>query len=114
MGNFIIRGARAVLAGVLLAAVPVTSANATTGPGCLRVVNVPAGDVLNVRAGASASSAIVDRIDPNAPGILALRSQCVPLSRPWGQRWCPITRYNGSSAVDGFVKARFIRDQECP
>ncbi|MEL6435251.1 MAG: hypothetical protein AAFP99_00515 [Pseudomonadota bacterium] len=58
--------------------------HATTGPGCLRVVNVPAGDVLNVRAGASSNSAIVDRISPKAQGILALRSQCIPLSASMG------------------------------
>ncbi|MEO0543061.1 MAG: SH3 domain-containing protein [Pseudomonadota bacterium] len=103
-----------VVAALLLVVVPITNANATSGPGCLRVVNVPAGDVLNVRAGASANSAIVDRIDPNRQGILALRSQCVPLSRPWGSRWCPVTHYNGNAVVDGYVKARYIRDQECP
>ncbi|MEO1700465.1 MAG: SH3 domain-containing protein [Pseudomonadota bacterium] len=110
----IFQGGKAVGAALLLAATSVTISHATSGPGCLRVVNVPAGDVLNVRAGASANSAIVDRIDPNAPGILALRSQCIPLSRPWGSRWCPVTHYNGNSVVDGYVKARFIRDQDCP
>ena len=114
MRKHIYHGARAICAFLLLAATSVTTANATTGPGCLRVVNVPAGDVLNVRAGASANSAIVDRIDPNAQGILSLRSQCIPLARPWGSRWCPVTHYNGNAVVDGYVKARFVRDQECP
>ncbi|MEO1747981.1 MAG: SH3 domain-containing protein [Pseudomonadota bacterium] len=114
MKKRIIQGIKAVCAVLLLAATSVPTAHATSGPGCLRVVNVPAGDVLNVRAGASANSAIVDRIDPNAQGILALRSQCIPLSRPWGSRWCPVTHYNGNSVVDGYVKARFIRDQDCP
>ncbi|MEN0002215.1 MAG: SH3 domain-containing protein [Pseudomonadota bacterium] len=107
-------GARVCAMAVALALVATTNAGATSGPGCLRVVNVPAGDVLNVRAGASANSAIVDRIVPDQQGILSLRSQCIPLSRPWGSRWCPVTHYNGNSVVDGYVKARFVRDQECP
>ncbi len=114
MRKHLFQGTKTICAILLMAATSVTAAQATSGPGCLRVVNVPAGDVLNVRAGASANSAIVDRIDPNAQGILALRSQCIPLSRPWGSRWCPVTHYNGNSVVDGYVKARFIRDQDCP
>ena len=114
MRKYLFQGTKAVCAALLMAATRATAAHATSGPGCLRVVNVPAGDVLNVRAGASANSAIVDRIDPNAQGILSLRSQCIPLSRPWGSRWCPVTHYNGNSVVDGYVKARFIRDQDCP
>lgn len=87
---------------------------ATSGPGCLRVVNVGPGDVLNLRAGASANARIVDRLDPANHGIIALRSRCIPLSRPWGQRWCPVTHYNGNAVVDGWVKARYVRDADCP
>ncbi|MEZ5827569.1 MAG: hypothetical protein R3D30_09055 [Hyphomicrobiales bacterium] len=46
---------------LLLSAMP---ALATSGPGCLYVVNVAANDVLNLRASASASAAIVDKLVP--------------------------------------------------
>ena len=87
---------------------------ATTGPGCLVVVNVPYGDVLNMRAGASASSAIVDRLVPGQHGIIHLDAACKPLSIPWASRWCPVTHYNGDRTTHGWVKARFVRDSECP
>ena len=88
--------------------------SATSGKGCLRVVNVAYNDVLNLRAGASSNSRIVDRLAPDRHGILALRGPCIPASRPWAQRWCPVTHYNGNAVVDGYVKARYVRDQECP
>ncbi|WP_349357463.1 SH3 domain-containing protein [Stappia sp.] len=101
------------LAALLLAgAAP--PAGATSGPGCLRVVNVAQGDVLNMRAGASARSAIVDRLPPGRHGIIALRGPCIPTSRPWGQRWCPVTHSNGNAVIDGYVKARYVRDNDCP
>jgi hypothetical protein len=89
------------------------SAYATTGPGCLRVVNVASWDTLNIRAKPSASSAIVGKIDPDYYGIIALRGACTPKSLPWGQRWCPIVSYH-EKTVKGWVKARFVRDSECP
>ena len=87
---------------------------ATSGPGCLVVVNVSHGDALNVRARASAASAIVDRLVPNQHGIIHLDSACQPLDIPWASRWCPITHYNGDSTIHGYVKARFVRDGDCP
>jgi len=101
------------LAALLLAGTA-APAGATSGPGCLRVVNVAEGDVLNMRAGASARSAIVDRLPPGRHGIIALRGPCIPKSRPWGQRWCPVTHYNGNAVIDGYVKARYVRDNDCP
>ena len=98
-------------AGLCLGASP---SLATTGPGCLVVVNVPYGDVLNMRARASASSAIVDRLVPGQHGIIHLDAACTPLSIPWPSRWCPITHYNGDRTTRGWVKARFVRDSECP
>jgi len=87
---------------------------ATSGPGCLVVVNVASDDVLNMRASASASSRIVDRLVPGRHGIIHLDRTCVPESRPWGSRWCPVTHYNGDRVAKGWVKARFVRDSECP
>ena len=89
---------------------------ATTGPGCLRVVNIAAGDVLNVRKRPNASSRIVAAIIPSQQGILHLDGKCRPLSAAWGSRWCPVSYFTGSpdDPVKGFVKARFVRDQECP
>ena len=87
---------------------------ATTGPGCLLVVNVAANDVLNLRAGPSASSMIVDRLAPGRHGIIHLDGTCVPQSKPWASRWYPVTHYNGDRVTRGWVKARFVRDSQCP
>jgi len=89
-------------------------AMATTGPGCLYIVNVAGDDVLNVRQEPSASSTIVDRLHPVNHGIIRLDSACIPSSIPWAQRWCPITHYAGNYTASGYVKARYIRDQDCP
>ncbi len=90
------------------------NAQATTGPGCLVVVNVPPGDVLNLRAARSASAPVVDILIPGQHGILHLDGACGPKSLPWGSRWCPVTHYNGDRTTHGFVKARFVRDSACP
>lgn len=89
-------------------------AAATSGPGCLRVVNVAEWDVLNMRARPSAQSRIVDRLTPGAHGIISLDAPCFPLSRSWGSRWCPVTHYSGNAIISGFVKARYIRNADCP
>jgi len=102
------------LLGGLLAVVHAGTAQATTGPGCLVVVNVPPGDVLNLRAARSASAPVVDVLVPGQHGILHLDGPCSPTSLPWGSRWCPVTHYNGDRTTHGFVKARFVRDSECP
>lgn len=90
------------------------AAMATTGPGRLCVVNVTPGDALNLRAQASARSAIVDRLEPNAHGVIRLDAACTPLSAQWGQRWCSVTHTDADGARSGYVKARYIRDQDCP
>ncbi len=88
--------------------------SATSGPGCLYVVNVAPYDVLNMRARPSARSAIVDQLPPRRHGIIHLDAKCRPLSRPWGSRWCPVTHYDGDRVTKGYVKARYIRDSDCP
>lgn len=103
--------ATAIASFCLAAAQP---ALATSGPGCLYVVNVAANDALNVRARPSASSRIVDVLVPGHHGIIHLDAACQPKSVAWGSRWCPITHYNGNSVKSGWVKARYVRDSDCP
>jgi hypothetical protein len=90
------------------------AAHATSGPGCLRIVNVASWDVLNIRSRPAASSRIVDAIDPSDYGIISLRGTCTPRNVAWGSRWCPIAHFYGDRTVRGWVKARFVRDSECP
>jgi hypothetical protein len=92
----------------------VTPAAATTGPGCLVVVNVASDDVLNMRAGPSAQSRIVDVLVPGRHGIIHLDGDCRPKNLAWASRWCPVTHYDGDAVIKGWVKARFVRDSECP
>jgi len=99
---------------LLLALAASAPAQATSGPGCLTVVNVAYNDALNMRAGPSAAARIVDALVPGRHGILHLDAPCEPLSRPWPQRWCPVTHYDGDRVRSGFVKARFVRDSDCP
>lgn len=104
------------LAGLTMAAAIVAGApaNATSGPGCLVVVNVAEGDALNVRARPSPSSPVVDRLIPARHGIVHLDGRCQPSSINWSSRWCPVTHYSGDRTTRGWVKARFVRDSECP
>jgi Bacterial SH3 domain len=92
----------------------VMPAAATSGPGCLYVVNVASWDRLNMRAAPSASSRIVDRLHPTNHGIIHLDRACGPKSKPWGQRWCKVSHYDGDGVTRGYVKAKFVRDSDCP
>ena len=98
----------------LLTFAAIAPATATSGPGCLRVVNVSANDALNLRSGPSSSNRIVDSLVPDRHGVISLNGPCVPKNRPWGQRWCPVTHFSGDETTSGWVKARFVRDSECP
>ena len=104
----------ATLATAFAIAMAATPAFATSGPGCLVVVNVAYNDALNMRARPTASSRIVDVLLPKRHGIIHLDSRCVPLSVAWGSRWCPVSHYNGDRVTKGWVKARFVRDSDCP
>ena len=100
---------------VLFIAISFTpSANATSGPGCLIVTNVAEDDALNLRKHPSASSRIVDELVPGQHGIIHLDAPCTPSYRPWAQRWCPVSHYNGEAVTHGWVKARYVRDSDCP
>ena len=98
-------------AGLVALALP---AQATSGPGCLVVVNVAKNDALNMRSRPSANARSVDALVPGQHGILHLDGPCRPRSVEWGSRWCPVTHYNGDSVTKGWVKARFVRDSDCP
>jgi hypothetical protein len=102
------------IVGVLLFAASISPALATSGPGCLVVVNVAAADALNLRASPSASAGIVDALVPNQHGIIHLDGECQPANIEWGRRWCPVTHYNGDKVTKGWVKARYVRDSDCP
>ncbi|MCB1377170.1 MAG: SH3 domain-containing protein [Alphaproteobacteria bacterium] len=104
---------RLLIAAVLLVA-GIIPALATSGPGCLYVVNVADDDALNVRVRPSASARIVDQLVPGQHGIIHLDGECRPRSSSWGSRWCPVTHYNGDRVTKGWVKARYVRDTECP
>lgn len=103
-----------VLASLFLGAAPMSS-QAGTDRGCWVVVNVAAGDSLNMRARPSFKSAIVDRLIPNRHGIISANGRCRPASKPWSKRWCPIMHHSGDyPTTRGWVKARFIRGSGCP
>ncbi len=91
-----------------------STARATSGPGCLRVVHVASWDSLKMRARPSHRSRVVDRLRPNRHGILHLDKACTPRWRKWSKRWCKVTHYSGRRTRSGWVKARFIRDNDCP
>jgi hypothetical protein len=99
---------------LLLLVFGVAPALATSGPGCLYVVNVEPGDALNMRASPSASALVVDRLVPGQHGVIHLDAACRPKWKPWGSRWCPVTHYSGDRVTKGWVKARYVRDSDCP
>jgi hypothetical protein len=103
-----------LLGAVLLLLAVVTPARATTGPGCLAVTLLAPGDALNLRAGPSSRSAILGKLVAGRHGIIHFDAPCQPVDRPWPTRWCPVTHYDGDSVTTGWVKARFVRDSECP
>lgn len=102
------------LATIVFATIATMPAWATSGPGCLVVVNVATWDALNMRAGPSSKSSIVDKLKPGQHGILHLDGPCVPKRLEWGKRWCPVTHYDGDRTVKGWLKARHVRDSDCP
>lgn len=109
------------------------SAAATSGWGCYRV-NVGPNNPLNVRAAATASSAVVRSVSWADQPIIALRglargesvqpdlfdvhqaemSTCQPSGLPLGARWCPVSIFAGGGSADGWVKRRFVDHSECP
>ena len=102
--------AAAIATGLALA----DTARATSGPGCLVVVNVESWDVLNMRARPSHRSPVVDVLPPGRHGIISLDGACIPKQRAWGKRWCPVSHYNDDRVTSGWVKQRFVRDSDCP
>lgn len=105
---------RRTISAALLSLASAGAATATSGPGCLVVVNVAANDVLNMRSAPRAGAPVVDVLPPGRHGIIHLDSQCLPKSVAWGSRWCPVTHYDGGRVTKGWVKARYVRDSDCP
>jgi hypothetical protein len=105
---------RPILLSAAMLALLSGNASATSGPGCLVVVNVAWRDVLNMRSRPSSSARIVDALIPGRHGIIHLDRPCGPMSRPWGSRWCKVSHYDGNRVTRGYVKARFVRDSDCP
>lgn len=105
---------RTAVAAVILLAASAGAASATSGPGCLTVTNVAVGDFLALRTKPSAGAAILDRLVPGQHGVIHLDGPCTPTSVAWASRWCPVTYYGGDGSKKGWVKARYVRDSECP
>jgi Bacterial SH3 domain len=99
---------------LLMTIVLAPAAHATSGPGCLVVHNVAEDDVLNLRSRPSPSSRIVGELVPGEHGIIHLDAACGPANRPWAQRWCKVSVYDAESVLHGYVKARYVRDSDCP
>ena len=100
---------------VLFIAVSFTpAAHATSGPGCLIVTNVADDDALNMRSRPSASSRIVDQLVPGQHGIIHLDAPCGPLSAPGPSAGAGSAITMREVVTHGWVKARYVRDSDCP
>ncbi len=97
----------AVLAILALSAVVSAPAQATSGPGCNRVVKVPAWDVLNVRKWPSARSAIVTALSSETHKIISGRGAC-------RKGWCPVNATGESNTKRGWIKAKYLAPSDCP
>ncbi len=93
-----------LLVASLLATPP---AGATTGPGCYRVIRVPAWDVLNVRKWPSPRSGIVTALSSSTYSIISGRGAC-------RRGWCPVNVTGESNTKRGWIKARYLARSECP
>jgi hypothetical protein len=98
----------------VVSAVLAPQALATTGKGCLRVVKVEPSDQLWLRAAPHPTAKIVMGITPGGPAVIHLDAKCVPFALPYAKRWCPVSIYSDDGRFKGYVKARFVRDSECP
>ena len=98
----------------LASAALATQALATTGKGCLRVVNVDPSDQLWLRAAPHPTARIVMGITPGGPAVIHLDAKCVPFALPYAKRWCPVSIYSDDGRFMGYVKAHFVQRSECP
>jgi uncharacterized protein YraI len=90
------------------------AAQATTGWGCFKVINVPSGDVLSLRSGPSTRDAVVGQIVPGQHGIIAESGACLPANKPPSAQWCPVRLYDGDRVAEGWVRLRYLAPSECP
>ena len=98
----------------MASAMHATQALATTGKGCLRVVNVEPSDQLWLRAAPNLTARIVMGITPGGPAVIHLDAKCVPFALPYAKRWCPVSIYSDDGRFKGYVKAHFVQGSECP
>ena len=101
---------RRLLVVLILLLAGMGTGHATSGPGCLIVVN----DALNMRSGPGASYAVVDVLPPGHHGIIHLDGPCVPKSVTPLSRWCKVSHYNGDRVTKGWIKRRYTVDSDCP
>ena len=94
-------------AALFLSSVLAMPAAATTGPGCYRVSNVPAWDVLNVRKWPSARSAIVAALSSETYAIISGRGAC-------RNGWCPVSVTGETATKRGWIKGRYLARSDCP
>ena len=101
------RFAKKVTIAAVLASLLAAPAAATTGPGCYRVVNVPASDVLNVRKWPSPRSAIVMALSSETYAIVSGRAVC-------RSGWCPVSVSDEHGTSRGWINRRYLAPSECP
>jgi hypothetical protein len=87
---------------------------ATTGWGCFQIINIGAGDDLNMRAQPSPGSAIVGRLKPQRHGIIAEAGACSPSGSPPSKQWCPIKHFDGDRTTQGWVRMIYLAPSHCP
>ncbi|MCP5082275.1 MAG: SH3 domain-containing protein [Alphaproteobacteria bacterium] len=89
-------------------------ANATSGPGCFRIVGVASNDVLNLRSGPNSGAPLTGTMQPKRHGIIALSGSCTPQAASKSKQWCKVTHYVDSGTTIGWASRRFLSDVDCP
>ena len=79
---------------------------ATTPGTCFGIVDVGAGDSLNLRAGPHASARIIRSFDGNSAVVIAKIGPC--------NRWCRVGVHTGDGSFKGWMFGRYLEPRECP
>ncbi|MEZ5899615.1 MAG: SH3 domain-containing protein [Hyphomicrobiaceae bacterium] len=82
-------------------------ARATSEGTCFDVVNVPPGDVLNLRADPNGRARIVMSTTAQDGPIIALDGKC-------RGSWCRVSVSTGDGTLRGWMHTRYLRAKECP
>ena len=83
------------------------TAFATTDGICYRQANVPAGDVLNLRASPNARARVVLASNLGDVGVIAKAGPC-------RSGWCRVAVFTGDGSMRGWMHQRNLRRSECP